>query len=148
MRPHELSWKLSHPAQHRRCDNVHMDKRKVCAWVRQYAPNPTPCPGWRILVHESGAYVVPVFRVRHDGCMDEIPSPSNQAERLLAIRARVRRSLDDPRPDLTGEELDARLEAALAREVVDANVGRVRSAEEVFDEMAARYARKAEERGE
>lgn len=34
------------------------------------------------------------------------------AERLLAIRARVRRSLDDPRPDLTGEELDARLEQA------------------------------------
>src|ERR1700730_6689558 len=32
-------------------------------------------------------------------------------ERLAAIRARVRRSLDDPRPDLDEEEMDARLKA-------------------------------------
>lgn len=31
------------------------------------------------------------------------------AERLNAIRARVRRSLDDPRPDLSFEEVDSRL---------------------------------------
>jgi antitoxin ParD1/3/4 len=31
------------------------------------------------------------------------------AERLNAIRARVRRSLDDPRPDLSFEEVEARL---------------------------------------
>ncbi len=30
-------------------------------------------------------------------------------ERLNAIRARVRRSLDDPRPDLSFEEVDSRL---------------------------------------
>jgi antitoxin ParD1/3/4 len=36
------------------------------------------------------------------------------AERLAAIRARIRRSLDDPRPDLTEEEVDARLEALFA----------------------------------
>jgi antitoxin ParD1/3/4 len=38
-----------------------------------------------------------------------------QAERLNAIRSRVRRSLDDPRPDLTGEEVDARLNAIFAQ---------------------------------
>jgi antitoxin ParD1/3/4 len=31
------------------------------------------------------------------------------AERLNAIRARVRRSLDDPRPDMGFEEVDSRL---------------------------------------
>src|ERR1700728_3973432 len=31
------------------------------------------------------------------------------AERLSAIRARVRRSLDDPRPDMSFEEVDDRL---------------------------------------
>jgi antitoxin ParD1/3/4 len=36
------------------------------------------------------------------------------AERLGAIRARIRRSLDDPRPDLSEEEVDARLEALFA----------------------------------
>lgn len=36
------------------------------------------------------------------------------AERLAAIRARIRRSLDDPRPDLSEEEVDARLEALFA----------------------------------
>jgi antitoxin ParD1/3/4 len=36
---------------------------------------------------------------------------AEDAERLQAIRARIRRSLDDPRPSLTEEEVDARLEA-------------------------------------
>lgn len=33
------------------------------------------------------------------------------AERLLAIRGRIRRSLDDPRPDLDEDEVDGRLRA-------------------------------------
>jgi antitoxin ParD1/3/4 len=38
------------------------------------------------------------------------------AEDLVAIRARIRRSLDDPRPDMTlVEEVDALLAAAFAR---------------------------------
>lgn len=36
------------------------------------------------------------------------------AERLNAIRARIRRSLADPRPDLTGEEVQANLDALFA----------------------------------
>ena len=35
-------------------------------------------------------------------------------ERLAAIRARIRRSLDDPRPDLEESEVDARLNALFA----------------------------------
>lgn len=34
---------------------------------------------------------------------------NEQAERLTAIRARVRHSLDDPRPDLSGDDVDERL---------------------------------------
>jgi antitoxin ParD1/3/4 len=37
------------------------------------------------------------------------------SERLAAIRARIRRSLDDPRPDMTLEEVDAHLAALFAR---------------------------------
>lgn len=37
------------------------------------------------------------------------------AERLAAIRDRVRRSLDDPRADVTAEDMDARLESLFAR---------------------------------
>jgi antitoxin ParD1/3/4 len=37
------------------------------------------------------------------------------AERLTAIRARIRRSLDDPRPDMTLEEVDAHLATLFAR---------------------------------
>jgi antitoxin ParD1/3/4 len=33
------------------------------------------------------------------------------AEQLAAIRARIRQSLDDPRPDLSIDEVDARLDA-------------------------------------
>ena len=36
------------------------------------------------------------------------------AERLAAIRARVRRSLDDPRPDLEDEDVEARMQALFA----------------------------------
>ena len=36
------------------------------------------------------------------------------AERLNVIRARIRRSLDDPRPDLTGEDVRAHITALLA----------------------------------
>jgi antitoxin ParD1/3/4 len=42
------------------------------------------------------------------------------AERLAAIRARVQRSLDDPRPSLTEEEVEARL-AKLHEETVKAH---------------------------
>jgi antitoxin ParD1/3/4 len=41
-------------------------------------------------------------------------------ERLAAIRARVQRSLDDPRPSLTEEEVEARL-AKLHEEIVKAH---------------------------
>ncbi len=37
------------------------------------------------------------------------------AERLNAIRARVRRSFDDPRADLSEQDADIALEAALAK---------------------------------
>jgi antitoxin ParD1/3/4 len=36
------------------------------------------------------------------------------AERLEGIRARIRRSLDDPRPSLTLEQVDAQLEELFA----------------------------------
>ena len=36
------------------------------------------------------------------------------AERLTALKARVRRSLDDPRPDLGSDEVEARLAALFA----------------------------------
>ena len=44
------------------------------------------------------------------------------AERLNAIRARIKRSLDDPRPDLTGEEVDTHLEALFASARPDAKL--------------------------
>lgn len=47
------------------------------------------------------------------------------AERLNAIRARVRRSFDDPSPDVSGQEADAALEAALAK--VDEDLDRAAS---------------------
>ena len=36
------------------------------------------------------------------------------AERLNALRTRIRRSLDNPRPDLTGQDVDAHLEQLFA----------------------------------
>ncbi len=39
---------------------------------------------------------------------------AEDAQRLEAIRARVRRSIDDPRPSLSQAELDARLDALFA----------------------------------
>jgi len=53
-----------------------------------------------------------------------------------------------PYPPLTSAERLRRLDATLARGIADAAAGRIRPAEEVFDELAARYARKAEECGE
>ena len=47
------------------------------------------------------------------------------AERIAAIKARIRKSLDDPRPDLTEEELEAHMEEFIAR------------AEKEFDDAAA-----------
>lgn len=47
------------------------------------------------------------------------------AERLNAIRTRVRRSFDDPRPDLSGQEADTALDAALAK--VDEDLDRAAS---------------------
>lgn len=41
------------------------------------------------------------------------------AQRLNVLRARIRRSLDDPRPDLTSDEVRGRIEA-LHRETVQA----------------------------
>ena len=38
----------------------------------------------------------------------------DHAERLAAIRARIRRSLDDPRPDLDSDDVDRRLEVLFA----------------------------------
>jgi antitoxin ParD1/3/4 len=37
------------------------------------------------------------------------------AERLAAIRARVHRAIDDPRPSLTEEQADAHFKALFAR---------------------------------
>lgn len=42
------------------------------------------------------------------------------AERLEVIRARIRRSLDDPRPALSLEEVDAELEKLFAQAEKDA----------------------------
>lgn len=45
----------------------------------------------------------------------------DDAERLNVIRARIRRSLDDPRPALSLEEVDAHLEALFAQAENDAS---------------------------
>jgi antitoxin ParD1/3/4 len=37
------------------------------------------------------------------------------AERIKSIKARIRKSLDDPRPSLTSEEVDAHMKAFLAK---------------------------------
>lgn len=47
------------------------------------------------------------------------------AERLNAIRARVRRSFEDPRSDVSGQEADAALDAALGK--VDEDLDRAAS---------------------
>ncbi|MGX7706197.1 ribbon-helix-helix domain-containing protein [Methylobacterium sp. Gmos1] len=48
-----------------------------------------------------------------------------RAERLNAIRARTRRSLDDPRPALTLDQVDARLEELFAEaETAERDAGR------------------------
>jgi antitoxin ParD1/3/4 len=38
-----------------------------------------------------------------------------EAEHLDSIRARIRRSLDDPRPDLSVEDVEAEMEALFAK---------------------------------
>ena len=42
---------------------------------------------------------------------------ADRAERIAAIKARIRRSLDDPRPPLTIEEVRARIDALHAETV-------------------------------
>ena len=44
------------------------------------------------------------------------------SERLMAIRTRIRRSLDDPRPALTGEEVATHLGALFATERKDSSL--------------------------
>lgn len=41
---------------------------------------------------------------------------TEDAERLASIKARIRRSIDDPRPSLSEAEVDARLERLFADE--------------------------------
>lgn len=38
-----------------------------------------------------------------------------RAERLEAIRARIRQSMEDPRPPISGDELDRRMDALFQR---------------------------------
>ncbi|MCF4126859.1 type II toxin-antitoxin system ParD family antitoxin [Methylobacterium sp. SyP6R] len=53
--------------------------------------------------------------VRHDAMsLEQRQREEEHAKRLEAIRARIRRSLDDPRPDLTPEQVDAFLEELFA----------------------------------
>ena len=40
---------------------------------------------------------------------------NEHAERMAAIKARIRKSLDDPRPDLTRKELDEQIEIFIAK---------------------------------
>ncbi len=49
-------------------------------------------------------------------CVCGSASGAEDAERLEAIRARIRRSIDDPRPSLTQEEADARLRLLFAQD--------------------------------
>ncbi|WP_372422770.1 ribbon-helix-helix domain-containing protein [Salinarimonas chemoclinalis] len=52
---------------------------------------------------------------------------ADRQERLEAIKAEISRSIDDPRPSLSGEEVDAYLEALLREvdeRVADADLGR------------------------
>ena len=56
---------------------------------------------------EAGEYASPSEALR-DAVRVWLRQRVEDAERLNAIRARVRRSLDDPRPDLSFEEVDSR----------------------------------------
>jgi antitoxin ParD1/3/4 len=62
---------------------------------------------------ETGDYVSTSEAVR-DAVRIWQQQRHEDAERLNAIRTRIRRSLDDPRPDMTLEEVDASLEAMFA----------------------------------
>jgi antitoxin ParD1/3/4 len=57
---------------------------------------------------EAGEYASPSEALR-DAVRVWLRQRVEDAERLNAIRARVRRSLDDPRPDLSFEKVDSRL---------------------------------------
>jgi antitoxin ParD1/3/4 len=46
-------------------------------------------------------------------CYDHVSTDA--AEHLVSIRARIRRSLDVPRPDMTLDQVDAHLAAHFAR---------------------------------
>jgi hypothetical protein len=46
---------------------------------------------------------------------------TDAAEHLVAIRARIRRSLDDPQPDMTLAEVDAHLAALFTRAAQPSN---------------------------
>jgi antitoxin ParD1/3/4 len=48
---------------------------------------------------------------------------AEHSERLNAIRARIRRSLDDPQPDISGAEVDERQEGLFASARKDAGRG-------------------------
>jgi antitoxin ParD1/3/4 len=62
---------------------------------------------------ESGDYTSTSEAVR-DAVRVWLRQRLEDRERLAVVRARVRRSLDDPRPDLDDEEVDARLKALFA----------------------------------
>jgi antitoxin ParD1/3/4 len=51
----------------------------------------------------------------HMAIFDYDHVPTDPAEQLAAIRDRIRRSLDDPRPSMTLAEVDAYLTAHFAR---------------------------------
>lgn len=63
------------------------------------------------LIHDSVAAgeFASVSEVLRDAMRAWQREREERAERLEAIRARIRRSLDDPRPDLSAEEVEARL---------------------------------------
>ena len=64
------------------------------------------------LIHESvdAGEFASVSEVLRDAMRAWQRERYERAERLEAIKARIRRSLDDPRPDVTMEELDIELD--------------------------------------
>ncbi len=57
---------------------------------------------------ESGEYAS-TSEVMRDAVRMWQREREERAEHLKSIRARIRKSVDDPRPDLTGAEVDAHL---------------------------------------
>lgn len=62
---------------------------------------------------EAGEYAS-ISDVMHDAVRLWQRQRREDAERLDAIRARIRRSLDDPRPDLSAKEVQDHLDALFA----------------------------------